>query len=84
MSNTIGLNKRKLTIEDNPKLIDEVLNLVENPNVLICSFDKKFLSIPKEILILTMQSHQKYFPTFDSKGEITNEIFKIFNKNSKN
>ena len=74
------LDKRKLTIEENPKLLDEVTNLVDNPNILICSFDKKFLSIPKEILTLTMQSHQKYFPTFDNKGEITNEFLIVANK----
>jgi len=74
------LNKKKLTIEDNPRLLDEVINLVDNPNVLICSFDKKFLSIPREILTLTMQSHQKYFPTFDNKGEITNEFLIVANK----
>ena len=74
------LNKRKLTIKDNPRLLDEVINLVDNPNVLMCSFDKKFLSIPKEILTLTMQSHQKYFPTFDNKGEITNEFLIVANK----
>ena len=74
------LSKRKLIIKDNPRLIDEVINLVDNPNVLICSFDKKFLSIPKEILILTMQSHQKYFPTFNNKDEITNEFLIVTNK----
>ena len=74
------LDKRKLTIEENPKLLDEVTNLVDNPNILICSFDKKFLSIPKEILTLTMQSHQKYFPTFDNKSEITNEFLIVANK----
>jgi glycyl-tRNA synthetase beta chain len=74
------LNKRKLMIKDNPRLFDEVINLVDNPNVLLCSFDKKFLSIPKEILTLTMQSHQKYFPTFNNKGEITNEFLIVTNK----
>ena len=74
------LNKNKLVINDNPRLFDEVINLVDNPNVLLCSFDKSFLSIPKEILILTMQSHQKYFPTFDNKGEITNEFLIVSNK----
>ncbi len=74
------LNRKKLTIEDNPQLIDEVINLVDNPNVLLCYFDKKFLSIPKEILILTMQSHQKYFPTFNNKNEITNEFLIVTNK----
>ncbi len=74
------LIKKKLTIKENEKLLDEVTNLVDNPNILLCSFDKKFLSIPKEILILTMESHQKYFPTFDYKGEITNEFLIISNK----
>ena len=74
------LIKKKLTIEENSRLLDEVINLVDNPHVLICSFDKKFLSIPKEILILTMQSYQKYFPTFDDKGNITNEFLIVTNK----
>tara|TARA_B100001057_G_scaffold58891_1_gene52283 strand:+ start:84 stop:2156 length:2073 start_codon:yes stop_codon:yes gene_type:complete len=74
------LNKRKLMIQDNMRLLDEVTNLVDNPNILICSFNKKFLIIPKEILILTMQSHQKYFPIFDKKGQITNEFLIVANK----
>ena len=74
------LNKRKLVIKENPRLFEEVVNLVDNPNILLCSFDKKFLSIPKEILTLTMQSHQKYFPIFDSKNEITNEFLIVANK----
>ena len=74
------LNKNHLTIQDNFRLMDEVVNLVENPNILLCKFDKKFLSIPKEILILTLQSHQKYFPTFNNKNEITNEFLIVTNK----
>ena len=74
------LSKKKLMIKDNPILFDEVINLVDNPHILLCSFDKKFLTIPKEILTLTMQSHQKYFPIFDNKGEITNEFLIVANK----
>ncbi len=74
------LAKKGLKINDNPKLIDEVVNLVESPNVLLCSFDKKFLSIPKEILILTMETHQKYFPTFNDKNQITNEFLIVANR----
>ena len=74
------LSKKKLKINDNPKLIDEVVNLVDSPNILLCNFDKKFLSIPKEIIILTMESHQKYFPTFNDKNEITNEFLIVTNK----
>ncbi len=74
------LGKKGLKINDNPKLMDEVINLVDSPNVLLCKFDKKFLSIPKEILTLTMETHQKYFPTFNDKNEITNEFLIVSNK----
>ncbi len=74
------LNKKKLKINENLKLIDEVVNLVDSPNILLCNFDKKFLSIPKEILILTMESHQKYFPTFNENDEVTNEFLIVANR----
>ena len=74
------LNKKNIKIESNPKLLDEVVDLTDQPNVILCEFDRKFLSIPKEILIITMQHHQKYFPTFDKKGNITNEFLVVTNK----
>ena len=73
------LIKKNLKLEDNDKLIEEVVNLTDKPYVLECSFDKKFLSIPKEILVLTMQSHQKYFPLLTKKDEITNEFLVVSN-----
>jgi glycyl-tRNA synthetase beta chain len=71
--------KKKFTIESNNKLLDEVTDIVEQPNILVCKFSEKFLSVPKEILIITMQFHQKYFPTFDKKGKITNEFLVVAN-----
>ena len=73
-------SKKNVKIENNPKLIDEVVDLTDQPNVILCEFDRKFLNIPKEILIITMQHHQKYFPTFDKKGNITNEFLVVTNK----
>ena len=72
-------NKKKFYIEPNDKLLNEVVDIVEQPNILVCKFDEKFLNIPKEILIITMQYHQKYFPTFDKKGKITNEFLVVAN-----
>ena len=77
-------NKKNITIENNPKLLDEVVDLTDQPNVILCEFDRQFLNIPKEILIITMQHHQKYFPTFDKKGNITNEFLVVINKQDKN
>ena len=75
--------KKNILIEDNSKLLDEVVNLTDQPNVILCEFDRKFLNIPKEILMITMQHHQKYFPTFDKKGNITNEFLVVTNKHDK-
>jgi len=72
-------NKKSFTIESNNKLLNEIVDIVEQPNVIVCKFDEKFLNIPKEILIITMQYHQKYFPTFDKKGKITNEFLVVAN-----
>ena len=75
--------KKNILIEDNSKLLDEVVDLTDQPNVILCEFDRKFLNIPKEILMITMQHHQKYFPTFDKKGNITNEFLVVTNKHDK-
>ncbi|MDB9728258.1 glycine--tRNA ligase subunit beta [Candidatus Pelagibacter ubique] len=73
--------KNNFIVEPNNKLLNEVTDIVEQPNILVCKFDQKFLNIPKEILIITMQYHQKYFPTFDKKGKITNEFLVVANNN---
>ena len=75
--------KKNIKIANNPKLLDEVVDLTDQPNVILCEFDRKFLNIPKEILIITMQHHQKYFPTFDKKEKITNEFLVVTNKQDK-
>ena len=72
-------NKKNLQVNINEKLLNEVTDLVEKPKVILCTFDKKYLNIPKEIITITMQSHQRYFPTFDKKGSLTNNFFIISN-----
>ena len=72
-------SKNNFIVETNNKLLNEVTDIVEQPNIIVCKFDQKFLNIPKEILIITMQYHQKYFPTFDKKGKITNEFLVVAN-----
>tara|TARA_Y100000590_G_scaffold426565_1_gene535794 strand:+ start:3517 stop:5583 length:2067 start_codon:yes stop_codon:yes gene_type:complete len=72
-------NSRKLKNNFSEKLIEEVVNLVERPNVILCNFDEIYLNIPKEILIVTMQQHQKYFPLFDSENKLTNLFLLVAN-----
>ena len=61
------------------KLIEEVVNLVESPNIITCKFNEKYLKIPKEILITTMQKHQKYFPLFEKDGKLSNLFLLVAN-----
>ena len=68
-------NKKKLQININEKLLNEVTDIVEKPKIILCSFDKKYLNIPKEIITITMEHHQRYFPTFDKKDSLTNNFF---------
>ena len=65
-------------IEDDA-LLDEVTALVERPNVLTCQFEKEFLDVPQECLILTMKANQKYFPLIDASGKLTNRFLVVSN-----
>ena len=76
-------NKKNLKINIDKKLLIEVSGIVEKPRIIFCSFDKKFLEIPKEIIVITMQHHQKYFPTFDRKENLTNSFFVVADNSDK-
>ncbi|HEY2256956.1 MAG TPA: glycine--tRNA ligase subunit beta, partial [Variovorax sp.] len=60
-------------------LLDEVTALVERPNVLVCEFEREFLGVPQECLILTMKANQKYFPLLDAAGKLTHKFLVVSN-----
>ncbi len=64
---------------DDEALLDEVTALVERPNVLVCAFEKEFLGVPQECLILTMKANQKYFPLLSADGTLTNQFLVVSN-----
>ena len=64
-------------------LLDEVTALVEWPAVIIGSFNDEYLELPREALIATMQSHQKYFPVLHpDTGELTADFISVANIDS--
>jgi len=71
--------KEELHIIDDEALLNEVTALVEMPNILIGSFEERFLKIPQECLILTMKVNQKYFPLFDKSNQLTNHFIIVSN-----
>lgn len=56
-------------IEQN-KVLTEVLYTMEWPTLLLCFFDTAFLRIPKEVLILQITKHKKYFPLMDLHDQL--------------
>jgi glycyl-tRNA synthetase beta chain len=66
------------------KLLEEVVDLVEIPNVLVGKFPTDFLYMPADILIEAIQYHQKYFPVLDDKGKVTTNFLIVQNGRSDN
>ena len=69
--------------EFNNKLLEEVINIVENPNILLADFSKSYLDLPNEIIISTLQNHQRYFPLFNQNDRLTNYFLIVANKPDK-
>ncbi|MCJ8169508.1 glycine--tRNA ligase subunit beta [Atopomonas sediminilitoris] len=64
-------------------LLDEVTALVEWPVPLVCSFEERFLDVPQEALITTMQDNQKYFCLVDGNGKLLPRFITVANIESK-
>jgi glycyl-tRNA synthetase beta chain len=60
-------------------LLDEVTALVEWPVPLACEFESRFLAVPQEALISTMQDNQKYFCLVDGDGKLMNRFITVAN-----
>lgn len=65
-------------------LLDEVSNLVEWPAPLVCSFEERFLAVPQEALIVTMQDNQKYFCLLDANKKLLPRFITVANIESSN
>lgn len=63
-------------------LLDEVTALVEWPAPLVCSFEQRFLAVPQEALISTMQDNQKYFCLVDTQGQLLARFITVANIDS--
>jgi glycyl-tRNA synthetase beta chain len=62
-----------------PALLDEVTALVEWPVPIAGRFDQRFLSLPREVVIATIQDHQRYFPIEGAGGRLTGGFVTVAN-----
>ncbi|WP_417538952.1 glycine--tRNA ligase subunit beta [Marinobacter sp.] len=67
----------------NEDLLDEVTGLNEWPVPLMGRFDQRFLEVPAEALISSMEEHQKYFHVVDNNGDMLPLFITVANIESK-
>jgi glycyl-tRNA synthetase beta chain len=65
------------------ELLDEVTALVEWPVPLAGTFEPRFLELPREVLIATLQAHQRYFPLMDVAGQLKPAFIAVANLESR-
>ena len=63
----------------NDYLLDEVVNLVEYPYAIKGEFSENYLDLPEDIITITMETHQRYFPVRNSSGKLSNKFVLIRN-----
>ena len=71
--------RAKLTVKDDPSLLNEVAGLVEWPVVLIGRIDDQYMDLPPEVLTTAMRAHQKYLALTDAKGGLANRFLVVAN-----
>jgi len=62
-------------IRDDPNLVAEVANLIEQPTLLRGRFEERFLELPAEVLVAVMKKHQRYFPVYEADGRALMPFF---------
>ena len=63
----------------NKYLLDEVVNVVEYPYAIKGEFNKDYLQLPEDIITITLETHQRYFPVKDKDGKLSNKFIVIRN-----
>ena len=63
----------------NKYLLDEVVNVVEYPYAIKGEFSKDYLQLPEDIITITLETHQRYFPVKDKDGKLSNKFIVIRN-----
>ncbi|MFV9898555.1 MAG: glycine--tRNA ligase subunit beta [Rickettsiales endosymbiont of Dermacentor nuttalli] len=72
-------NIHNVVMWQDEELLDEVVGLVEWPVVLLGKINPSFMDIPKEVLIITMRTHQKYFALLDREGNLSPHFIIVAN-----
>jgi glycyl-tRNA synthetase len=67
LAETVG---GRLDVEGETALIEQIVDLVEEPRCLIGAFEPRYLELPEAVLTTVMRKHQRYLPVRDSDGRL--------------
>ncbi|EFQ56278.1 glycine--tRNA ligase, beta subunit [Streptococcus downei F0415] len=73
--------EQNVSVDIDPDLLNEVLNLVEYPTAFMGHFDEKYLEVPEEVLVTSMKNHQRYFVVRDQSGQLLPNFVSVRNGN---
>lgn len=73
------VSKKKLKYDKDPKLLNEIISIVEYPSCVLCEFPENFLKLPKEFIVTCMKAKQKFIPLYDEFDNITNKFIGVKN-----
>ena len=71
--------EKNTTVIPDPDLLDDVNNLIEFPDVIMGSFDPKYLDLPEQVIVTAMREHQKYFAVRDPEGNLAPYFIGVIN-----
>lgn len=76
----------EIKVEIDSDLLDEIVAICEYPSVMVGRFDKKFLELPKEVIVTSMKVNQKYFATYkdDNFNKLDNAFVVVCNTTTSN
>ena len=60
-------------------LLEEVTFICEYPVAVVCNFDEEYLTIPQEVAVTVMETHQRYFALYTKDGKLINKFVTITN-----
>ena len=67
------------TLIEDEFLVEENLSLVEEPHVVVGSFESNYLSLPETVILEVMRGHQRYFGVRGAKGELLPRFLTVVN-----
>lgn len=72
-------SRKNLRCDHDPALLAEIAGIVEYPSGVLCEFPREYLALPPEVVLTCMKTKQKFVPTFDENGALTNTFIGVRN-----